>query len=166
MVKEHTYNLTVRWTGNKGPGTINYRSYEREHKIWTDNKVEITASADPAFRGDKTKYNPEELLVASLSGCHMLWFLHLCAENGVVVIDYIDRPTGIMIETENGGGRFKEVTLNPAVTVTDFAMIKRIDELHKKANELCFIANSVNFPVYHKSTVYQRPVSDSVNPKK
>lgn len=152
MTKEHIYNLTTKWTGNKGNGTADYTSYEREHKIWSDNKVEILASSDPAFRGDKTKHNPEELLVASLSSCHMLWFLHLCADRGVIVMDYIDKPIGVMIEKENGGGRFKEVTLNPTITVTDIAMIDKIDEIHKKANELCFIANSVNFPVYHKST--------------
>lgn len=151
MIKEHIYNLTIKWTGNNGNGTIDYRSYERYHTIWTDNKVEILASSDPAFRGDKTKYNPEEFLVASLSSCHMLWFLHLCADNGVIVTNYLDKPEGVMIETENGGGRFKEVTLNPTITVTDIAMVDKIDEIHRKANELYFIANSVNFPVYHKS---------------
>lgn len=103
MNKEHYYKLTVQWTGNTGNGTLNYRTYERSHVIVSDNKERIQASADPAFRGDKTKYNPEELLLASLSGCHMLWFLHLCADNGITVIDYIDNPTGIMEETENGG---------------------------------------------------------------
>jgi organic hydroperoxide reductase OsmC/OhrA len=152
MGKEHVYNLSLKWTGNSGNGTSHYRSYERNHKIWKENKAEILASSDPEFRGDKTKYNPEELLVASLSSCHMLWFLHLCANNGVIVVDYMDKPRGIMVETENGGGRFKEVTLNPTVTVTESTMIDKLDEIHKKANELCFIANSVNFPVYHKPT--------------
>jgi organic hydroperoxide reductase OsmC/OhrA len=113
MRKEHTYKLTVRWTGNTGSGTLNYKSYERSHVISAENKPEIFASSDPVFRGDKTKYNPEELLVASLSGCHMLWFLHLCAEAGIVVTGYSDNPTGIMTETENGGGKFKEVVLRP-----------------------------------------------------
>lgn len=152
MAKEHIYNLTVKWTGNNGSGTADYRSYERNHQIWADDKVEIPASSDPAFRGDRTKYNPEEFLVASLSSCHMLWFLHLCTDSGVIVIDYVDKPVGVLVETENGGGKFKEVTLNPTITVTDISMVDKINGIHRKANELCFIANSVNFPVRHKST--------------
>lgn len=152
MSKEHTYKTTIKWTGNKGQGTINYRDYERDHTIAAENKAEILASSDPAFRGDKTKYNPEELLVSSLSSCHMLWYLHLCAEAGIIVIDYVDNATGTMIETENGGGKFKEVTLNPTLTVENKTMIEKAIELHHKANELCFIAKSVNFPVYHNPT--------------
>jgi organic hydroperoxide reductase OsmC/OhrA len=151
-MKEHFYTLTIQWTGNKGNGTLNYRSYERSHSISSDKKETILVSADPAFRGDKTKYNPEELLLASLSGCHMLWFLHICADSGVNVIEYVDKPTGIMEETENGGGKFKEVTLNPIVTVNDLNSLDKLDEIHKKANELCFIANSVNFIVKHNTT--------------
>lgn len=152
MSKEHFYRSTIRWTGNSGTGTASYRSYERSHVISAEHKPEILASSDPSFRGDKTKYNPEELLVASLSSCHMLWFLHLCAESGVVVLDYVDNPTGIMTETENGAGKFKEVTLAPIVTVKDKAAIDKLEDLHKKANERCFIANSVNFQVKHKGT--------------
>ena len=109
----------------------------------------IPASSDPAFRGNKTRYNPEELLVASLSSCHMLWYLHLCSEAGVVVTDYKDDATGLMEETANGGGHFTEVILKPVVTVTDSSMIEKANALHAKANELCFIANSVNFKVRH-----------------
>ncbi len=152
MKGQHNYNLTVKWTGNKGTGTSNYMAFERSHSIIIDGKNEILCSSDPAFRGDKTKHNPEELLVASLSSCHMLWYLHLCAESKVIVVDYLDTATGIMIETSNGGGYFTEVTLNPIVTVTEISMIEKANELHKKANELCFIANSVNFPVYHNAT--------------
>jgi organic hydroperoxide reductase OsmC/OhrA len=137
------------WTGNKGTGTDNYRTYERSHSIVIKNKTDILGSSDPAFRGDKTRHNPEELLVASLSSCHMLWYLHLCSEVGVIVTDYIDKATGVMLETSNGGGQFHEVILNPIVTVTEKSMVDRANELHKKANELCFIANSVNFPVRH-----------------
>jgi organic hydroperoxide reductase OsmC/OhrA len=152
MNGQHNYKLTVKWTGNSGTGTSNYREYERNHTISVDNKTDILASSDPAFRGNKTKHNPEELLLASLSSCHMLSYLHLCAVSGVVVTDYVDNATGIMMETSNGGGHFSEVTLNPIVTVTENSMIQKANELHKKANELCFIANSVNFPVYHKPT--------------
>lgn len=151
MTGQHNYNLTVKWTGNRGTGTSNYMAFDRSHLISIDNKTEISGSSDPAFRGDKTKHNPEDLLVASLASCHMLWYLHLCAEAKVIVVDYTDNATGIMVETLNGGGRFTEVTLNPIVTVTEGSMIEKANELHNKANELCFIANSVNFPVLHNA---------------
>jgi len=150
--KEHLYKVTMKWTGNKGSGTSDYRSYDRDHVISTDGKPDIFGSADPAFRGDKTKYNPEELLISSLSSCHMLWFLHFCADNGIVVTEYVDNPTGIMTEKENGSGQFKEIILNPTVTITDKTMLDRLDGLHEKVHEFCFIANSVNFTVTIKST--------------
>jgi organic hydroperoxide reductase OsmC/OhrA len=153
MNKQHHYKTTIQWTGNKGIGTDNYRNYERNHEIIIENKANISGSSDPAFRGDKTKHNPEDLLVSSLSSCHMLWYLHLCSEAGVIVIDYVDNAAGIMVETANGGGQFTEVTLNLIVTVTENSMIDKANELHKKANELCFIAKSVNFPVYHKPII-------------
>lgn len=152
MNEQHNYKLTVKWTGNNGTGTSNYKEFERSHSILVDNKVEIPGSSDPAFRGDKTKHSPEDLLVASVSSCHMLWYLHLCAVAGIIVTDYIDHATGIMIETANGGGKFTEVTLNPTVTITDISMTEKANKLHKRANELCFVANSVNFPVHHKPT--------------
>jgi len=157
MNGQHNYNLTVKWTGNKGAGTADYRAYERSHTITVENKTEISASSDPAFRGDKTKHNPEDLLLASLSSCHMLSYLHLCVVAGIIVTDYVDHATGIMVETPNGGGRFTEVSLNPVVTVTEISMTEKANELHKKANELCFIANSVNFPVRHNPTVAVHP---------
>jgi organic hydroperoxide reductase OsmC/OhrA len=152
MSKEHKYYLTIEWTGNTGVGTLNYRSYDRNHKIKATEKHEIWASADPSFRGDKSKYNPEELLVASISGCHMLWFLHLCADEGIVVTDYIDTPVGIMIESESGGGRFKEVILNPVVTIKNSMDSYLLENIHSKANQLCFIANSLNFKVKHNAS--------------
>jgi len=152
MPKQHHYSLTVQWTGNKGQGTSTYRAYDRNHTIEADNKPVILGSSDPSFRGDKTKYNPEELLVASLSTCHMLSYLHLCAVAGVVVIAYTDNAKGIMEETPDGGGHFSEVTLYPAVVVTNASMIDKANELHHQANKLCFIANSCNFPVHHQPT--------------
>lgn len=149
MNKEHHYKATTKWTGNTGTGTDHYRNYERSHLIIIENKSDILGSSDPAFRGDKTKHNPEDLLVSSLSSCHMLWYLHLCSEAGVIVTHYEDHATGIMIENSNGAGQFSEVTLNPIVAVADQSMIDKANELHQKANELCFIANSVNFPVKH-----------------
>jgi organic hydroperoxide reductase OsmC/OhrA len=152
MNGEHNYNLTVQWTGNKGTGTSGYKDFERSHTILVDNKVAILGSSDPAFRGDQTKHNPEDLLLASISSCHMLWYLHLCAVAGVIVTDYVDNATGVMIETADGGGKFTAVTLHPIVTVTNAAMTDKANELHAKANQLCFIANSLNFPVHHQAT--------------
>lgn len=158
MNNQHTYCLTVKWTGNKGLGTGGYRAYDRSHIISAKGKQDILGSSDPGFLGNKAMYSPEDLLVASLSACHMLWYLHLCAVSEVVVIDYYDNATGTIAETTTGGGHFTEVTLYPEVTVADALMIDKANELHKKAHELCFIANSCNFPVYHK------PTCKSLNP--
>lgn len=149
MPAHHHYKTTIQWTGNKGAGTSGYRDYERSHTISVENKPMIEGSSDPAFRGDKTKYNPEEMFLSSLSSCHMLWYLHFCSEAGIIVTEYVDHPTGIMEETSTGSGRFTEVTLHPTVTVKDKSMIEKAIELHHKANEFCFIANSVNFSVKH-----------------
>ncbi len=132
--KKHQYTVTVKWKGNKGNGTSNYTGYEREHSILSENKNEIHFSSDPNFRGDKTKYNPEELFVASISSCHMLWFLHLCSYAGIVVIDYEDKPIGKLEEAANGSGHFTEVTLYPSVTVKDKSMIEKANELHSKGH--------------------------------
>lgn len=148
----HHYKLKITWTGNRGEGTINYQGYDRNHTIQSDNKIAIAGSSDPSFRGDPGRYNPEEMLVASISACHMLWFLHLCTTVGVIVTAYTDEATGIMEETANGGGRFKEVTLHPVITLKEASMKAKADALHAKAHELCFIANSVNFPIHHQPT--------------
>ncbi|MGU3373603.1 OsmC family protein [Chryseobacterium sp. M5A1_1a] len=149
MSKEHHYKATIQWTGNKGTGTSNYRDYERSHIISVDHKINIEGSSDPSFRGDKTKYNPEEMFLSSLSSCHMLWYLHFCSEAGIIVTEYIDEATGTMAETSDGSGHFTEVTLHPKVTVADRSMMEKAEQLHHKANEFCFIANSVNFLVKH-----------------
>lgn len=149
MHPEHNYQLTVRWTGNNGTGTSSYRAYERSHTIQIDNKVDIKGSSDPVFHGDKTVHNPEDLLLASLSACHMMSYLHVCVKAGIVVTDYIDNAIGKMAVNDDGSGHFTEVTLNPIVTVSDSSMLEKANELHKTANQLCFIANSVNFPVRH-----------------
>ncbi|MBP6335382.1 MAG: OsmC family protein [Bacteroidia bacterium] len=153
MGKEHHYSLTIEWTGNKGTGTNDYRSYERSHIISAPNKTSISGSSDPAFRGDNTKFNPEELLLASISSCHMLWFLHLCADSGIIISDYKDEPTGIMVESAGGGGHFQEVTLHPKVVIAGSKLPDedKLDLLQVKANKHCFISNSVNFPVGHQA---------------
>lgn len=152
-MKQHHYKLTVNWTGNKGQGTNGYKSYERSHEILIDGKAIIAGSSDPSFLGDRTKHNPEELLLASISSCHMLWYLHLCSDAGIVVTDYTDHATGTMVETANGGGKFETVVLHPNVTINDNLMIDKANALHSKANELCFIANSVNFKIEHKPSI-------------
>ena len=149
-MKNHHYKVDVNWTGNLGKGTSNYTAYERSHVISVNEKDCIYGSSDPSFRGDKKKYNPEELFIASISTCHMLWYLHLCSEAGVVVIDYIDNATGTMQETKDGGGYFTDVTLHPTVVVNDVSMIEKANKLHHEANKLCYIANSCNFPIHHK----------------
>lgn len=153
MNKTHHYALKVEWTGNTGEGTKDYRSYERNHTISVENKITIAASSDPSFRGDKTKHNPEELFVASISACHMLWYLHLCSDAGIIVTEYADHATGKMTETANGGGIFTEVMLHPTVTITSEAMLEKAMLLHHKANGLCYIANSCNFPILHKPVI-------------
>ncbi len=145
--KRHFYHVHVKWSGNTGQGTASYKSYERAHEIIVEGKPLIFGSSDPAFRGDKTKYNPEELLVASLSTCHMLVYLHLCADSQITVIEYTDNPVGTMVETEDGGGRFNEVVLKPVIKVTNGSNTTIAEQLHTKAHHLCFIANSVSFPV-------------------
>jgi len=147
----HNYKLTTQWTGNNGEGTSGYRLYERSHTISIANKPDILASADPAFRGDKTKHNPEDMLLAALSGCHMMSYLHACVEAGVVVTDYIDHAEGTMVHDADGSGRFTEVILNPVVTVAEESMIEKANALHARANQLCFIANSCNFPILHRA---------------
>lgn len=148
-MKEHHYQISIEWTGNKGKGTVDYKSYERSHTISVENKTTILVSSDPAFCGDMTKHNPEDLFLSSLSSCHMLWFLHLCTENNVIVHEYVDNPIGIMKESINGGGQFTEVTLYPIVSVKDKKSLEKLEKIHKQANELCFIANSVNFEIKH-----------------
>jgi organic hydroperoxide reductase OsmC/OhrA len=147
--RSHHYALTVLWTGNTGSGTATYESYERSHVISANGKPSLPGSSDAVFRGDATRYNPEELLVAALSSCHMLWFLHLCADAGVVVTDYVDHAKGLMTMDETRAGHFKEVVLHPVVTVTEPSMIDLAESLHEKAHKLCFISNSCNFPVKH-----------------
>ncbi len=147
QMHKHHYSLSIEWTGNKGEGTTDFTKYERSHIVSAEGKMNIECSSDPHFRGDRSKYNPEEFLVASISSCHMLWYLHLCADAGVVVTNYSDDATGSMIETKDGGGHFTEVVLHPHVTVADESMVEKANKLHDRAHKLCFIANSVKFEI-------------------
>jgi organic hydroperoxide reductase OsmC/OhrA len=150
---EHTYEVIVEWTGNRGTGTSDYRSYGREHTISAGGKPSIPGSSDAAFRGDPARWNPEELLVASLSTCHKLWYLHLCADAGIHVLAYRDAVTGTMLETADGGGHFSRVVLRPHVTVRTEDDVDLARHLHGTAHAKCFIANSVNFPVEHEPVI-------------
>ena len=149
----HNYTVQVRWTGNLGQGTRDYEAYERAHEISAAGKPGIGGSADPAFRGDPARYNPEELLVASISACHMLWYLHLCAKAKIVVTAYVDEAFGSMAVTREGGGHFTAVVLRPRVTIQARSNAAKAEQLHERAHGLCFVANSVNFPVSCEPTL-------------
>lgn len=145
--KRHTYPATITWTGNTGSGTSSYRAYSRDHEIAFPGKAILPGSSDPAFHGTPERYNPEELLVASLSACHLLVYLHDCATAGVVVTDYVDHAEGTMAEDGHGGGRFTRVVLRPEVTIRAESDADAARHAHHTAHERCFIASSVNFPV-------------------
>ncbi|MGA8015273.1 MAG: OsmC family protein [Candidatus Dormiibacterota bacterium] len=145
--REHRYRLSVTWTGNRGEGTRSYTAYSRDHEVSAEGKAALLGSSDPAFRGDPTRWSPEELLVAALSQCHMLWYLHLCSAAGIVVTAYEDSPEGVLDENRDGSGQFVRTILRPRITLADPGRAAQAAGLHSRAHELCFIARSVNFPV-------------------
>ena len=149
---EHHFAVGLEWLGNRGTGTSDYKSYGRDHVVRSDGKHDISGSSDRAFRGDVDRWNPEELLIAALSQCHLLSYLHVAASNGVVVTAYTDAAVGTMEQTADGGGHFTSVTLRPVVTISsgnpDLA-----SSLHHEASTKCFIASSVNFPVGHEPEI-------------
>lgn len=146
-MKQHTYEIRIDWSGNDGEGTKTYKTYRRDHTIVAAGKTPIMGSSDPGFRGEPSRYNPEELLVASLSACHMLWYLHLCSTNKITVVDYRDAASGVMEEAPNGSGKFVRVQLRPTVKILAGDDRAKALALHSEAHHYCFIANSVNFPV-------------------
>ena len=165
MIRTHSYDVTVAWTGNRGSGTSGYREYDRDHEVTVSGAGDgdragdagrpqpIAGSSDSAFRGDPGRWNPEQLLTAALAQCHMLSYLHACAAAGIVVTEYTDEAHGTMTETTDGGGHFTEVVLRPRVTVAAPDMIEKAIGLHAEAHARCFIAGSVNFPVRHEPVV-------------
>jgi len=157
-VKHHTYEVHVDWTGNDGQGTKTYKGYRRDHTITSQGKPQIPGSSDPSFRGDPSRYNPEELLVASLSACHMLWYLHLCSVNKVTVVEYEDAASGVMEEADDGSGRFDRVLLKPKVKISAGDDQAKALALHREAHHLCFIARSVNFSVEIEPEIVEPPV--------
>jgi len=153
MNGHHQYRLRATWTGNLGTGTSGYRDYDRAVTLQIDGKPEIAASSDRPFRGDPAKWNPEDLLLAALSECHLLSYLHACVEAGVMVVSYEDEATGTMALDGSGGGAFTEVVLHPRVIVAETSMVDAAIDAHARAHGWCFIANSVNFPVRHEPVV-------------
>lgn len=153
MAKKHTYKTSIIWTGNHGEGTQGYRSYSREFDINCNGKPVIKGSADPSYMGDATRHNPEDLLLASLSSCHMLWYLHLCAVSRVVVTAYEDHAEGLMEVGPDGSGQFVSATLRPRVVISPHSDLLKAESLHQKASALCFVARSVSFPVEHEAEI-------------
>ena len=152
-VKQHLYRVTVEWTGNRGLGTLGHAGYDRDHTISAGAKPPIAGSSDPAFRGDPARWNPEELLLASISACHKMWYLDLCAKVGISVLSYRDDAEAVMAESRNGAGRFIAAVLHPGIVIRAGGNIAEAHRLHHDAHEYCFIANSVNFPVTCEPTI-------------
>ncbi len=150
---QHTYDLTITWTGNRGPGTTGIKDYDRDHTVDAEGPPTILGTADPSFLGDPSRWNPEQLFVSSISQCHMLWYLGLCASAGVVVSEYVDHATGTLSAERGQVARFTEVVLRPRIVVTSPDMVEKATALHEKANEKCFIAQSVTCPVRHEPVV-------------
>jgi organic hydroperoxide reductase OsmC/OhrA len=164
MSEHHHYEVHMTWVGNDGDGTRTYRSYRRDHLITAQGKPEIPGSSDPAFGGDPQRYNPEELLIASLSSCHMLWYLHLCAVGDIVVLSYEDTPHGVMEEDASGSGKFVDVELRPVVVIAPGGDEATAQNFHHEAHTKCFIANSVNFPVRLSPRVVGSATTGADNP--
>lgn len=151
--KSHSYKLHLKWVGNQGTGTQVYEGYSRNHEYRAGRKPVLKGSSDPAFRGDPERWNPEELLLAAIASCHKLVYLHLCHDNGINVTAYEDDATGEMVETANGGGHFTQATLHPRVTISAASDARLAFGLHHDVSALCFIAQSVNFPIHHKPII-------------
>ena len=142
----HKYTVQVAWTGNRGSGTSGYAAYGRQHVISSGAKPDIAGSADPSFRGNADRWNPEDLVVAAAAACHKLWYLHLCADAGIAVMSYCDEAVGTMVDTAEEG-RFTKIVLHPHVHIRSGDDIDKAHELHHAAQGKCYVANSVNFPI-------------------
>lgn len=149
----HEYRARIVWEGNSGEGTATYAGYGRQYRTSISGKPDLIGSADPAFRGEADKHNPEDLFLAAISSCHLLSYLAVCARNGISVLAYEDEAYGKMVPTPNGGGRFEEVILRPRVTISRAGDVHRAEQLHDTAHELCYIANSCSTPIRHEATI-------------
>jgi organic hydroperoxide reductase OsmC/OhrA len=147
---KHHYEIRLVWNGDN---TTDYKTYSRQHRMSIDGKADVVMTADAAFRGDASKHNPEDLLVAAVSSCHMLSYLALCAKYGINVLSYEDEATGVMEEDGKGGGKFTQVVIRPRVKIADASQIERAQQLHHRAHEQCFIASSVNFEIVNGAEV-------------
>ena len=153
---EHKYRVSVEWTGNRGTGTSGYREYGRDHTIRAGSKPDIPGSSDAAFLGDAARWNPEDLLVASASACHKLWYLHLCSDAGIAVLEYLDHAEGTMVDSAQRG-QFTQIALRPHVTIRAGGDRDLAEHLHHAAHEKCYVANSVNFPIVCEPTIKVAP---------
>jgi organic hydroperoxide reductase OsmC/OhrA len=155
MDRHHQYRIVNRWTGNLGTGTAGYKAYSRAHELsGADKSVAIPGSSDPLYRGDGTRYNPEELLLGALSACHMLWVLHLSADAGITILEYHDEALGEMAEHADGSGEFTRVVLRPRVKIAEAERVQDAMAIHEKAHAVCALARSMNFPVEHEPQVF------------
>ena len=145
----HRYAVALNWTGNRGSGTSTYRAYGRDHVVSAAGLPDLPGTADPTFHGDRDRWNPEQLLLAALSQCHMLSYLHVAVKHGVVVTGYSDAAEGTMRLNRDGSGEFTQAVLHPRVELADESQRALADSLHQQAHDVCFIARSVNFPVRH-----------------
>ncbi len=155
MARQHSFHAAVTWTGNTGTGTSAYKAYERTWEIRTPNKPMVKCSNDPMLGGDPSLHNPEDMLIASLSACHMLWYLHLASQENIVVLAYEDRPEGIGQSLPDGSGQFTQAILKPSITVKAGADMDRAEAIHHEVHKYCFIARSVNFPVTYEPSITQ-----------
>jgi len=154
MDRQHHYRMVNRWTGNLGTGTSAYAAYSRAHELnGAEKGSAIAGSSDPLFRGDRTRYNPEELPLGALSACHMLWVLHLSADAGITITEYVDEPWGEMAEHADGSGEFTRVVLRPRVKIVEADRVPDELEIHARAHAVCALARSMNFPVEHEVEV-------------
>ncbi|MFQ3238817.1 MAG: organic hydroperoxide reductase OsmC/OhrA [Olleya marilimosa] len=157
MSINHTFKATINWTINEGESTQNPRTFSRNHKVTIANKIsDLSVSAAKPFRGDDALYNPEDLLLSALASCHMMSYLYVCAQHNIEVVSYIDHAEGDLEVNTSGSGSFKMVRLKPVVSIKDASQKELVKSLHTKANQLCFIANSCNFPIVHEATIVVR----------
>ena len=149
---KHLFKAEVKWTSNQNQEDSTKRFYSKSHTVLIEGKPILNVSAAKAFKGDSEKYNPEDLLLSSLVSCHMMSYLYVCSQNGIEVLEYSDNAEATLEVSPDGSGRFVTITLNPEVKISNSSQIQLALGLHQKANQLCFIANSCNFPVLHNAS--------------
>jgi organic hydroperoxide reductase OsmC/OhrA len=153
-MKIHQYNTQIIWTGNTGKGTETLNGYRRDYVIEVEGKPEIPGTSEISVQSNKVRYNPEELLQAAVSSCHMLWYLYLCAQKGIIITEYVDKSRGTMESVDQGGGRFTNITLGPKIKIKGKADLNVLNDLQDQAHHLCYIANSCNFPIAHEAEYF------------